>query len=104
MDEIGLEAGLDLDVGLLVVGEDGDLRRLAVLGDVGLVQLRNLVAAPVEDEEIRRRPRRPSNQRHADRGQAQRAEHSKSLAASLPELPQSNKQVPLFCHLLPPIF
>ena len=46
------ESGLDLDVGLLVVGEDGDGRRLAVLGDVGLVQLRNLVAAPVEDGEV----------------------------------------------------
>ena len=52
MHEIRLEAALDLLIGLLVIGEEGDRRRLTVFADIGLVELGHLVAAPVEDLQV----------------------------------------------------
>ena len=52
MRKVGLEAGADLLERLVLVAEEGEGRRLAVLGDVARMELRRLVARPVEDDEF----------------------------------------------------
>ena len=62
--EIGLEAGAQLLERLVLVAEEGEGRRVAVLLDVFRMEVRGLVAGPVEDGQVlvrgdraRRRPK-----------------------------------------------
>ena len=52
MGKVGLEAGADLLEGFVLVAEEGEGRRLAVLGDIARVEVGVFVAGPVEHDQV----------------------------------------------------